>query len=160
MINSLFIFGAKYLYLAVIIIAIFYFIKQGKETQKKLAFFSIIVLPLSYITAKVAGLLYYDPRPFVQSGMAPLIPHIADNGFPSDHVLLCAAIAAIIYSFNKKISALAWLLTIFVGLSRIYVGVHHFADVAGSAIIVMVIYYLTKRLLIPILEKSKYYFKA
>ena len=149
MINSLFIFGAKYLFIAVIAIAIYYSIKQPRAVQKKIAIFGVSVLPLSYIAAKIAGLFYYDPRPFVQTGIAPLIPHVADNGFPSDHTLICAAIAAAIYPFNKKISVLLWALTVLVGLSRVFVGVHHVVDIIGSVAISMmvgtVVYAVAKR---------------
>ena len=92
MINQLIIFSAKYLYLLVIAITVLFFIKQPRDIQKQLLIFGIITLPAAYIIAKLAGFLYYDPRPFIQGGFTPLIPHAADNGFPSDHALLSAAI--------------------------------------------------------------------
>lgn len=149
MFNFLIIFGAKYLYLAVIIIAVFYFFRQTREKQKEIAIFGAIVLPLSYILAKVAGLFYYDPRPFVQSGIAPLVPHIADNGFPSDHTLICAAIASTIFVFNKKIGILLGIIAILVGTARVLAGVHHSIDIIGSIIVSVFIAFVANKFIMP-----------
>jgi len=149
MINFLIIFGAKYLYLTVIVIGAFYFLKQPRVRQKEMAVFGAVSLPLAYIVAKIAGYFYCDPRPFVQTGIAPLIPHIADNGFPSDHTLICAAISAMLYFFNKKVSALAWIVTLIVGFSRVYAGVHHAIDIAGSIAIAIITAWIVKKYFMP-----------
>ncbi len=135
MINTLFIFGAKYLYLVVVGVAAVYFFTQSRVIQKQIIIFGMITLPIAYVLAKIAGYFYYDPRPFVVNHFTPLISHTADNGFPSDHTLLSAAIAVILYPFNKKLSGLVWALALLVGWSRVYVGVHHPVDIAGSIII-------------------------
>src|SRR5918911_1623581 len=55
-----------------------------------------VLLVLSYVFAQVGGLLYYDPRPFAVGHFQPLIPHAADNGFPSDHALVAAVLVAVV----------------------------------------------------------------
>lgn len=145
--DSLFIFGAKYLYIAAIAVAIFYFLKQPKGIKKKIIILSIISLPIMYLVAKLAGLFYYDPRPFVIGNFTPLISHADDNGFPSDHTLFVAAIASVFYPFNKKGSLILFVIALAVGLSRVYVGVHHLVDILGSIVIVITVFILTYRLL-------------
>ena len=140
--DNLAIFGAKYLYLFVILVALIYFLRQPRNKQKEIFIFTIISLPVIYLVAILIGALYFDPRPFVVGHVAPLIPHAPDNGFPSDHTLISAAFAAVIYPYNKKISWLLWILTLTVGLSRVYVKVHHPIDVIGSMVIAMVTSYL------------------
>jgi undecaprenyl-diphosphatase len=135
--DTIYIFGAKYLYIVVLIIAIAYFLKQPKETKKTIAVFALIALPLAYITAKIAGHFYYDPRPFVQSHFNPLIFHEPDNGFPSDHALLTGAIATTWFYFNRRIGIVLWIIAILVGVSRVSVGVHHPIDIVGSFIIAL-----------------------
>lgn len=135
--DTFFIFGAEYAYLILVGIAILYWIKR--PNKKQIFIFGVIALPVIYVTARLLSLLYYNPRPFVEDNFAPLIPHAPDNGFPSDHTLLSAAIASVLYPFNKKLGLLAWLLTLFVGISRVMVGVHHTIDVAGSMVIAIVI---------------------
>lgn len=141
--NSLFIFGAKYLYVVAILIALFYFLKQPKETKKKIIILGLVSLPIMYAVAKLIGLFYYDPRPFVVGDFTPLIPHADDNGFPSDHTLFAAAIASVIYPFSRKTSFILWGITLAVGLSRVYVGVHHIVDILGSIAIAILISALT-----------------
>jgi len=133
--DSIFIFGAKYLFLLVFLIAGLYFLRQPRAVQKKMVIFSLVSLPLIYLLATLAGSLYYNPRPFVAGGFIPLIPHIPDNGFPSDHVLMVSAVAAIICFFSRKAGLALLFISILVGISRVYVGVHHPIDVIASMII-------------------------
>lgn len=142
-VNNLFIFGAKHLYIATILIALFYFLKQPKETKKKIIILGLVSLPIMYAVAKLIGLFYYDPRPFIDGNFTPLIPHADDNGFPSDHTLFVAGIASVIYPWSRKISLILWIITLIVGLSRVYVGVHHTVDILGSIAIAILISALT-----------------
>jgi len=138
-VNYIFIFSAKYLFVLAGIVALIWFWKLPKEEKKEIVIFSIIALPVIYIVSKIGAWLYFDPRPFVVGHFAPLIPHGPDNGFPSDHVLLISAIASIIFPFSKKISAGVWVIAALVGISRVYVGIHHPIDIIGSVIISIVV---------------------
>jgi undecaprenyl-diphosphatase len=99
------------------------------------AFIAIV----SYIISRIAGALYFDPRPFVVGHFIPLIAHAADNGFPSDHVLLTGALAMIVWFYNKKLSIVLWVLALLIGWARVYVGIHHTADIVGSIVIVLAV---------------------
>ena len=83
-------------------------------------------------------MLYYNPRPFFEENFTPLIPHLADNGFPSDHLLLLSALAILICIFNRHWAVPLWIIALLVGISRIYAGVHHFADIFGSIFIALI----------------------
>jgi len=133
--NSFFIFGAQYLYLIVVTAFSVWFALQSGVRRKEILLLICICLPLIYIISKIASHLYYSPRPFVLEHFKPLIPHKANNGFPSDHVLLVSAISAILYPFSRGISLALWGLTLFVGISRVFAGVHHLVDVIGSIVI-------------------------
>ena len=141
--NLIIIFIAKYLVFVAAAIAVFYFLKQPRQKQKEMLIFAVILLPLSYVAAKIISRFYFDPRPFVQGNFTPLLPHAADNGFPSDHTLLGAAIAFAVFRFNRKLGLLLLYLTVLVGAARVLAGVHHATDIAGSLIIVSLIYLLT-----------------
>src|SRR3989442_11618970 len=132
MVDTLSIFAANYLWYVIIGIAVVYFLIQPRPEQKRMLIFAALVLPLVYLVSLLGGALYYDPRPFVVEHFPPLIRHKPSNGFPSDHVLWSAATAAIIFPSNKYLSLLLWVLTILVGASRVYVGVHHPIDIVGS----------------------------
>ena|SRR2546426_3391159 len=146
MLNTLSIIGAKYLFIVIGVIAFVHFLKQPRAEQKRLLLFGVLTLPLAYVVSKIAALLYNDPRPFVTGHFAPLIKHEPDNGFPSDHVLLCASIAALVYPSNKGLSLVLWALTLLVGLSRVYTGLHHPVDIIGSMLMAIVVAALTYRI--------------
>jgi len=147
--DMLMILLAKYLYLLIALLAVIYLLMQPRAKQKQIIIFSIIVLPLAYLVAKIAGHFYFDPRPFVVHHVKPLIPHAPTNGFPSDHALLSFAIASIIFVFNKKIGILLGILGLFVGISRIYVMVHSPMDIVASFVISVVVvglvFYLSRK---------------
>lgn len=131
--DNFFIFGAKYLYIASMVIALAYFVKSTEK--KRLFWFGIITLPLSYLLGLLTRMLYYNPRPFVVNNLTPLIEHSADNGFPSDHTLLVASIAVWATIFNRKLGLILWVIALTVAVSRVYVGVHHTLDVLVSILI-------------------------
>src|SRR5712692_2571521 len=148
MLDTLSTLAANYLWYMIIGIAVVYFLTQSRPEQKRMLIFAALVLPLVYIVSLLGGALCDDPRPFVVGHFVPLIPHKANNGFPSDHVLWSASTAAIIFLSNKYLSLILWLLTILVGAARVYVGVHHPIDIVGSiamAILVASIVYLIIR---------------
>ena len=136
------IFIAKYLLYICAAIAVIYFLKQSRQKQKEMLIFAVILLPLSYIIAKIVGHFYFDPRPFVLGHFTPLIPHVPANGFPSDHTLFGAAVAFAIFHFNKKLGSPLLFFAILIGFSRILAGVHHTADILGSIIIAGLVYLL------------------
>lgn len=134
-----FIVGAKYAIVLAAAIAALYFFTAPRDEQKRITVFAVAALPLIFITALFAGHFYNNPRPFVVDGFTPLIPHAPDNGFPSDHMLLVSAIAAICSFYSRRIGAILWGIAIYVGISRVYVGVHHPVDIIGSAVIAIVV---------------------
>jgi len=142
MFDVLIIFSAQYLYLVIIIVAFVYLWRQPKELRWKIALMAVIALPLTYIAAKIISNFYYDPRPFVVGQFTPLLPHTADNGFPSDHTLLSSAVAAVIFFFHRKLGFLLFAIAFVVGISRVFAGIHHFADIYGSMAIAFVVTYV------------------
>lgn len=138
------IFAAKYLvYLLIVAAAVVVFL-QKKEVQKRMIVFAVISLPISYLLAKFAGKLFYDPRPFVTQHVAPLIPDAPTNGFPSDHALLSFAVAWIVFLHNKKLGTVFLLVALIVGIGRVYVRVHFPIDIIGSFAISFVVAFLTE----------------
>lgn len=148
--NLIFIFGAKYLYLFVIVIAFLWFLRQPKPKKKEIFIFACICLPAAFFISRIAGYLYYNPQPFVLSHFQPLIHHKIDNGFPSHHTLLVSAIAATAFVFSRRTGYVLWFLALGVGVSRVYVGVHHVVDIIGGILISILsagaAYFLMRRL--------------
>lgn len=95
-----------------------------------------ITLVLAYAFAKIGSAVYSDPRPFVVDHVRPLISHAADNGFPSDHALLAAALVAMVAFVRPTLALPIALLGILVDWARVGAGLHHVTDVAGSTLFV------------------------
>src|SRR5258708_130988 len=130
--DTIAIFSAKYLFLADVFIVGAVVRMVLREQQKHLAVFSLLTLGIAFVMSRIAAHLYFDPRPFVSDNITPLISHVADNGFPSDHTLLAAALAVALFPFSKKAAAAAMAVALAVGAARVYVGVHHWIDIFGS----------------------------
>lgn len=148
--ETLIIFGAKYLFLLTPLIVLWLGYKHRNEWRR----FGLVIfanLALSYPLSILARALYDNPRPFVVENFTPLIQHLSDNGFPSDHTLLLASLAAGVGFFNKKTASFLWLIVILVGVSRVLSGVHHYADILGSIVIALI----AKWIVYFVLERKK-----
>ncbi len=152
--SFLIIFGAKYLYLVIVIVALWYIVRQPQELRRRMVLCALIALPLTYIIAKIGSMMYYDPRPFVVENFVPLLAHAADNGFPSDHTLFGSAIASVIFLFHRKYGALLFAVALLVGLARVGAGIHHFVDIFGSMLIAFVVTFVVFTFILPIVWKK------
>lgn len=141
--DTLYVFGAKYLFIASPLIGLLFFLRQPLDVKKKMILFSAVTIPVIYLLAFGAGSLYDNPRPFVVEGIIPLVQHEANNGFPSGHTLFTAAIAAVVYFFNRRIGNILLLISIVVGMSRVAAHVHHSIDILASVIIAFGVAYIS-----------------
>ena len=138
MIDLIAIFVAKYFFLLPLAIGGIYFLINDWQIRKKMIVLSAISLALTIIGIFILNYSYYDPRPFIITHFDPIVSHIPDNGFPSDHTALTFLIALIIYLFNRKLGLFLFLISILVSISRVYVGLHHFVDVLAGILLAIV----------------------
>lgn len=163
MFTLIIIYSAKYLFLVSIVIFLIYLWKTSKKNRIAIIQLTIISFPITWLTAKILSFLIFDPRPFVVDHVTPLIPHVADNGFPSDHTLITMAIASVVFAYNRKIGSVLIILALIVGTARVLARVHHPLDIIGSTVIATCITFLVykliklashKRLLLGIIKES------
>ena len=126
---------AKYLIILPALLAGYVLYRLAPSGRKRMLVVSVISLPLAYIIAKMGSYFYFDVRPFVVGNITPLIPHAADNGFPSDHTLLAAALAGVTFLFDRRLGLLSLACAILIGAARMLAHVHHGVDIAGSMLI-------------------------
>ncbi len=129
---------AKYLVALPVAVFLFFLIKGAQRRKHRFMWLSVIALPLAYTIARIAGHLYDNARPFVVGHFTPLVPHISDNGFPSDHTLIAATIAMIVLYFNRSWGIALWGIAILIGTARVLAGVHHMLDIIASMVIAIV----------------------
>lgn len=130
--DLLIIFCAKYL---VYVMAVVFagFIAWRFDWQK--AIVTAVALPVAYGIAKVAGHFYSHIQPFAVQQVAPLIPHAIDNTFPSDHMLLAAAMASVVFVYNRSLGVVLWACAVAVGVARVAALLHYPVDILASALI-------------------------
>jgi undecaprenyl-diphosphatase len=106
-----------------------------RPTKVSMAVAGAITLAVVGILLVVSGAAWFDPRPFVVDGRPPLVPHGPDNGFPSDHTTMSAAIAGVIIAYRRRIGIVLLVGALLVGASRVLVHVHHVPDVIGGLVL-------------------------
>lgn len=134
--NEVVIFGARYLFIVVVLLEVAFLVLRHRRRWREMIIAAAIIGSVAFLASLVANRFIQDPRPFILGRFTPMIPSATDNGFPSDHVLLLAATAAVTMVASLRAGLLGLLGAVLVGLARVYVGVHHLADVAGSVVIV------------------------
>lgn len=136
------IFAAKYLVFldALFALAVVLWLLRDRSRPQAARWLiaTVIMLVLSYVFAKIGASIYSDPRPFTVDHVKPLISHAPDNGFPSDHALLAAAIVAAVLYLSPVWTIPFVILGILVDWARVGTGVHHLVDVLGSAVFVAI----------------------
>jgi len=104
---------------------------------------------LALLLAKVFTHVVSDPRPYLVDHVAPLTPLSRDNGFPSDHTLLAAVLAASLWWIDRRLIVPFAVGAVLVMLGRLGVGAHHTIDVLGSVAITLVAALIVRALPVP-----------
>jgi undecaprenyl-diphosphatase len=98
--------------------------------------FVLPVLVVAFLAARALSLAYWSDRPFTQGARA-LIEHAADNGFPSDHMLLAGTLAAVVLYYHRLWGIFFFAVAFLIGMSRVAAGVHSVLDIIASAVVAL-----------------------
>lgn len=125
--------GGPYL-LAVLFVVLWFLVGKDKKTALLEA---TEAAGLGLIINQLIGLFYFHPRPFMMGLCTSLLPHAAENSFPSDHATLMFSAALYLLVFRGWLSCGLVILTAaaLTAWGRIYVGVHFPFDMAGSFLV-------------------------
>lgn len=88
-----------------------------------------------------------------------LIKLPTDFSFPSGHTMCAFASSVVIYNINKKIGVFVFILSSFIGFSRVYLYVHYPSDVLGGMIIGILVGIITITIFEKIRKKKRKQFK-
>jgi membrane-associated phospholipid phosphatase len=127
---------AQYLLYGLVLVAALVWLTRDRTGKVELAAQAVVGLALVGVGIWLAAALHVDPRPFVHDpSSAPLFPHPADNGFPSDHAAAGGLLTALVFAHKRTLGLLVGVGAALIGVARVAAHVHHTQDVvAGLAI--------------------------
>ncbi|HEY0358559.1 MAG TPA: phosphatase PAP2 family protein [Mycobacteriales bacterium] len=134
--NTVIVVVAEYLLYVLAAIAFGVWLVQSRRGKVVLGLQAVVALVLVGVGITVAAALHADPRPFVHDPHShPLFAHAADNGFPSDHSVAAAMVAALVFAYRRALGLIVAAGAVLVAVSRVAAHVHHAQDVvAGLAL--------------------------
>lgn len=145
LVDLIMVFLSKYvMFLFPLITIIIYFLglKNNNLQFRKNAISTLVFTIINLCLSLMIGGIYHEDRPFVNNKVNLLYPHAENSGFPSDHSILTMSIALGLRKQNRVLSKILVLLSIAIGVSRVYVGHHYPLDVIGAYIIVFIVNYI------------------
>lgn len=146
------IFGAEYLiYLTFILL--FFFAFKGSIPERKALLLSLISMPIVVILIKLIHIFVFTQRPFIDNEILPLINYYSNASFPSRHTSIMSAVAFSYVSTKSKWAPLFILFMLWVGISRIYVGVHYPLDILGGILVGFVSILISKKIAVALRRK-------
>ena len=154
--DDVIVFTASYLpYILVGIFVLYLLLRKGFSLKKKIWAFAMALL--SALIARIgigSPIRYFFPRarPFLTYHVHQLIPENAPS-FPSGHALFFFAFSSVVYTYNKKLGVLSFILTTLICAARVAAGIHYPSDIFAGAIIGILCGYLTIMYIEPFLKK-------
>jgi membrane-associated phospholipid phosphatase len=98
---------------------------QWREDLSEAGIAGIVTVAL----VKVAGALRFESRPFVVEHVPPLVPHVPDNAFPSDHLAAAGLAFAFLWPRSKSLAIVALLFAAAIGTARVIARLHWPIDI-------------------------------
>jgi undecaprenyl-diphosphatase len=135
-VNTAIVLVAQYLLFGLALIAGLMWLTVDRAGKLRLAVAAVLGLALVGLGIWIAGSLHVDPRPFVQDPTtAPLFPHPADNGFPSDHAAAAGLLTALVLWHRRALGVVVGIGAVLVAAARVAAHVHHVQDVAAGLLL-------------------------
>jgi undecaprenyl-diphosphatase len=112
---------------------------DSRDGRRVAILVGVVAAILAFALGLVLERTLHRPRPFVELGFEPLVPHAADSSFPSDHTLVGVAfVGPLLWRTPRSgVALLVWALL--VGLARVVVGLHYPSDIVGSALLALLL---------------------
>jgi undecaprenyl-diphosphatase len=132
-VDTLVVVLAQYLLGVLAVVAAVVWWRRDRIGRIRLGAEALLGLALVGLAIAVAGHLHTDPRPFVHDpASAPLFPHPADNGFPSDHGAAAGLLTALVLRYRRAAGVTVGVGAAAIAWARVAAHVHHAQDVVAG----------------------------
>lgn len=143
-------FAQHAFYLLAIAVLVWFLIMknvEGKWNYEMLVAAAIAALISRGILTEIIRAIYFIPRPFVNYPVYQLLLEDANRAsFPSGHMAFWWAVALVVYKHDKKFGVFIMLVSLVMGVARVFVGVHWPSDILGGIIIGSLVGWLCSKL--------------
>lgn len=109
--------------------------KDKKQEIKNLILVVVSIFVSRAVITEAIRYIYPYQRPFVSNDVYALLTPSVTYSFPSGHAAFFFALAAAVYFFHKKWSAVFFAGAILISLARVVAGVHWPADILAGAVV-------------------------
>lgn len=105
-----------------------------------------IPVGIAIVVSESISAIYLRERPFVaDSNLTLLVPHAADGGMPSSHVIFMVTLVVSIFFYQRGFASVLAGLTLLTGAARVVAGIHYPSDILVGAALGVLIVYLYRR---------------
>jgi len=95
-----------------------------------------IPIGIAIVVSESISAIYVRQRPFVAVPQVKLlVPHSADGGMPSHHIVFMVALITTVFFYEKRLATLLALLTLITGVARVVAGIHYPSDIVVGAVL-------------------------
>ena len=107
----------------------------GKKEMRRMVWVSAIsAIVARGVVVELIRFFYHRPRPISVDAVHHLVMN-TEWSFPSGHASFFFALSTGVYLYNKKLGIIFYLVSLLMGIARIFIGVHWPSDILGGILL-------------------------
>ena len=112
---------------------------ESRMVQQKACLAALLAMAFGNLAVEILDELIFRERPFVNESLQLLFYSPSDPSFPSNPAVVSTALAAGLWTANRRLGCVAFAVAAAWALSRVYAGVAYPTDVLGGVVIALAI---------------------
>ena len=134
--DSTAIFFARYFEYFLILVLLLFLAKNLKKYRPMVVQAFVAAILSRFVITNIIRWFFPRPRPFIENHVNLLFNYNPlESSFPSGHAAFYFAVAAIVYSYNKKAGILFYVASFLISISRVFSGIHWPSDILAGALV-------------------------